>query len=253
MNPQVKMKADLPGKDWFSAWIRVASRLLATLFLWPVFLPRWAGDRVEPADEGCILIANHHHILDPIFITFLYRSNRLSIVAKQELYRMKLIGRILKAFWTIPLDRSIADIRASKLILSQIKAGRIVGIFPEGTRVRPRNAGTAELHSAILIYSIKRGVPVLPVAIEPRYRLFGRPCYHFGQPVRYGLKEGEALTKEQQEGLAREIMRRIYVTAGLPYDYPEAEKNRVLFEELITVLPVRDTRPVGRKKRRHGD
>ncbi len=253
MKAQAGIKADLPGRDWFSAWIRVAVRLLATLLLWPVFLPRWAGDRVEPIDEGCILIANHHSILDPIFITFLYPSNRLSIVAKQELYRMKLIGRILKAFWSIPLDRSIADIRASKLILSQIKEGRIVGIFPEGTRISPRDAGRAELHSAILIYSIRRGVPIMPVAIEPCYRLFGRPRYHFGQPARYMLKEGEALTKEQQEGLAREFMRQIYATAGLPYDYPEAEQNRVLFEERIRVLPVRDTLAVGRKKRKHGN
>ncbi len=253
MNPQDKMKSELAGSDWFSAWIRAMVRFLAAVLLWPVFLPRLAGRRVEPEEEGCILIANHHSILDPIFLTFLYPSRRLSIVAKQELYRMKLIGRILKAFRTIPLDRSIADIRASKLILSQIRAGRVVGIFPEGTRIRPRDAATTELHGAILIYAIRRGVPILPVAIEPRYRLFGRPRYHFGQPVRYSLKEGEVLTREDQEGLARELMRRIYTTAGLAYDYPEAERNRLLFEERITETAVRDVHPVGRGKAGHGN
>ena len=246
-------EVELAGADWFSAWIRAVGRFLFAILLWPVFLPKRAGQRVEPEGEGCILIANHHHILGPIFLNFLYPSKRLSIVAKQELYRMKLIGRILKAFRAIPLDRSIADIRASKLILSQIRAGRVVGIFPEGTRIKAEEAGTAELHASIFVYAIRRGIPILPVSIEPRYRLLGRPRYTFGWPVRYGLRGTESLSREEQEGIAREMMRRIYAAAGLPYQCRGIEGYGALFEQKLIEEPVETIRPVGRKKREVGD
>ncbi|NLB50882.1 MAG: 1-acyl-sn-glycerol-3-phosphate acyltransferase [Clostridiaceae bacterium] len=248
-----RLKSELAGNDKFAAWIRGTVRVLAALFLWPVYLPRRQGQLMEPEGEGCILIANHHSILDPIFVTFLYPSPRLSIVAKQELYRMKLIGRILKAFRSIPLDRSIADVRASKLILSQIKAGRVVGIFPEGTRVKPQEAATAQLHASILIYAIRRGIPLLPVSIQPRYGFLGRPRYIFSQPVRYGLNKSGAPSKEEQEAMARELMRRIYQGAGLDYNHPKEEEYRKIFEELVTETPVQNLVPVGRKGKKRGD
>lgn len=237
------------GENAFSSFIRGFTRVLVTLLVWPIFLPKRAGKRLEPVDEGCILIANHHHILDPIFITYYFPSPRLSFVAKQELYRMKLIGRILKAFRTIPLDRSSADIRASKLILSEIKAGKVVAIFPEGTRVKPDTAATAPLHESILIYAIRRGIPVLPVSVRPRYKLFGRPVYTFGQPVRYQMKGGETPGKDIQEGIAREIMRRIYAQAGLTYDYLDHEYYRRLFDQQVTWTPVPGTAAIGRAGR----
>ena len=231
-------KHGFAGSDRLSRFIIWIVRLLVTLFLWPVFLPKAEGGRFEPEEEGCILIANHHHILDPIFITFFYQSARLSFVAKQELYRMKLIGRILKAFQAIPLDRSTADIRASKMILGQIKAGRVVGIFLQGTRVKLAEAASVIPHAAILYYAIRRGIPVLPVAIDPRYRLFGRPRYLFDPPARYELRNRKPLDRQEQEAVAREFMRRLYERVGLAYDYEGAEENRALFEERITIRPL---------------
>ena len=194
-----------------------------------------------PEGQGCILIANHHNLLDPIFITRFYKSERLSFVAKQELYSMKLIGRILKAFRAIPLDRSIADIRASKLILSQIKAGRVVGIFLQGTRLKLEDAAKVEPHASLLNYAIRRGIPVLTVGIDPRYRLFGRPRYVFAPPARYQLKGTEALSRPEQVALAREVMRRIYAMVDLPYDYEGSEANRLFFERHIEILPLSET------------
>ncbi|NLA81552.1 MAG: 1-acyl-sn-glycerol-3-phosphate acyltransferase [Clostridiaceae bacterium] len=237
---------ELAGGDRLSRVINRVIRILAALILWPFFLPRAQGKRLEPPPgQGCILIANHHHLLDPIFITQLYKSDRLSFVAKQELYSMKLIGRILKAFRAIPLDRSTADIRASKLILSQIKAGRIVGIFLQGTRVKLADAAKLEPHASLLYYAIRRGIPVMSVAIDPRYGLFGRPRYIFAPPVLYKLKEAETLKREQQEAIARELMRRIYAMADLPYVYEGMEANQVFFEETIEMTPLAGTTKLG--------
>ena len=229
----------ITGEDGLSCVIRWVIGILATLILWPLFLPKVQGKRIEPPEgQGCILVANHHNLLDPIFITRIYKSDRLSFVAKQELYSMKLIGRILKAFRAIPLDRSIADIRASKMILSQIKAGRVVGIFLQGTRLKLEDAAKVEPHASILYYAIRRGIPVLTVGIDPRYRLFGRPRYVFAPPVRYRLKGTEVLSRTEQEALAREVMRRIYAMVDLPYDYEGSEANRLFFESRIEMIPL---------------
>lgn len=214
-------------------------RLLVAVFLWPLFLPRVQGPRLETEEgQGCVLIANHHSLLDPIFISLLYRSDRLSFVAKQELYATRIIGRVLKAFAAIPLDRSTADLRASKTILAKLKEGRILGIFLQGTRLKLEEAADIPPHSSLLYYAVRRGIPVMSVAINPRYRLFGRPLYVFGPPVRYRLKDMESLSPADQDGLAREIMRRLYQMAGLAYDYEGADANRAFFQDRLEVLPV---------------
>ncbi len=65
--------------------------------------------------------------------------------------------------------------------LKLLKEGRVVGIFPEGTRNRggellPANAGAAYL-------AITSGAPVVPVAISCSYRLFSRAIIKIGEPI----------------------------------------------------------------------
>ena len=226
------------GGEPLSRVIRIILRLLVTILVWPFFLPRVEGCREEPSDEGCILIANHHHLFDPIFITLFFKSVRLCFIAKKELYNMKLIGWILKAFGAIPLDRSVSDLQASKHIISEIANKKIVGLFPPGTRVSLDQPLPAELHSGLSYYAIRRGIPIIPVGINPTYRLFGRPRFVFGDSVKLSLREGERLNPEEQDMAANEVMRRIYALAGLKYAHKNNAENEELFCRKIHVRPL---------------
>jgi 1-acyl-sn-glycerol-3-phosphate acyltransferase len=228
------------GNDRVSAFITRLIRILVAVLLWPLFLPKAEGNREEPSDEGCILISNHQHLIDAIFITYFYPTKRLCFVAKKELFQMMLVGRIIKAFGAIPLDRSSTDIRASKLILSEIKKGKIIGVFIQGTRVKLKDAASVAPHSSILNYAIRRGIPVIPVAVDPCYRPFGRPRYIFGDALRLTLKKGESIDREEQDQIAREVMRRIYAMADRSYEFEGADQCQALFDEKILVSPLKE-------------
>ncbi len=227
------------GGEPFSKVIRVFLRLLVTIIVWPLFLPRVEGCREEPSDDGCILIANHHSLLDPIFITLLYKSSRLCFIAKKELYNAKLIGRILKAFGAIPLDRSASDLQASKHIISEIANKKIIGLFAQGTRTSVEEKISSDPHSGLIYYAIRRGIPIIPVGVNPRYRLFGRPRFVFADSVILKLRDGERLNPKEQDMVAHEVMRRIYALAGLYYAHEDNAENEELFRRKIEIIPLK--------------
>lgn len=226
------------AEAFLSMCLRGLARALVAVLLIPIYLPKVKGHRQGPEGEGCVLIANHHSLLDPILMTYYFPSTRLNFVAKAELFRIPVIGRFLKAFRSIPLDRNAADINASKMILGEIKAKKIVGIFLQGTRVKLEDAAIEPPHSSILYYAIRRGIPVITVSIDPRYCLFGRPRFIFSEPLRYLVKDKEPLSKQEQDMVAREVMRQIYAAVELPYDYEGMDENRRFFDERMVSVPV---------------
>ncbi len=223
------------GGERLSRVINILVRTLVALFLWPFYLPRAVGNHRPPSEDGCVLIANHHNFLDPIFITFFFTSRRLCFIAKKEIYNAKLLGRILQAFGSIPLDRSISDLQASKLILSKIVQKKIVGLFPQGTRVPAGEAVSVEPHAGLIYYAIRREIPIIPVGIDPRYRFLGRPRYVFADSVVLRLREGEKLNPSEQRMVAHEIMRRLYALAGLSYVRGDNRENERLFNRKIEI------------------
>lgn len=226
------------GGEPFSKFLRGVIRLLVAVFIWPFYLPRAEGSREEPSDGGCILVANHHNFFDPIFITFYFRSTRLCFIAKKELYNAKLIGRILKAFGAIPLDRSSSDMQASKLIISEIANKKIIGLFPQGTRVPIGEEISSDPHFGLIHYAIRRDIPIIPVGIDPTYRFFGRPRFVFADSILLRLKDGEKLNPDEQTMVAHDVMRRVYALAGREYPRKDNVENEKLFLRKIDVMPL---------------
>jgi 1-acyl-sn-glycerol-3-phosphate acyltransferase len=107
---------------------------------------------------------------------------------KQELAR-GLGGRILLAAGQIPVDRA-AGRGALEAALGVLRAGRVVGIFPEGARGAGR---VASIHAGVAWLAVHSGAPVVPVVClgsrregesvhkvtPPRRRVY----VGFGQPV----------------------------------------------------------------------
>jgi len=85
-------------------------------------------------------------------------------MAKQELFRNKLFGALLKAVGAFPVKRESGDLGAIKKSLTILKRGDVLTMFPEGSRREGQEQAAAK-HGASLL-AIKARVPVLPVYIE---------------------------------------------------------------------------------------
>jgi 1-acyl-sn-glycerol-3-phosphate acyltransferase len=108
-------------------------------------------------------------------------------MAKAELYN-RWLGWAMRAVATFPVRRGEADAGALRAAHDLLREGKIVGMFPEGTRQKkglnkkfaPRpHPGTARI-------ALSAGVPLVPAAIVGTDRLLslGRIRVAYGSPVR---------------------------------------------------------------------
>ncbi len=162
------------------------------------FMPRKViGKEHIPAQGGFVLALNHRSNLD-VIAGGLSCPRQLHYMAKKELFQNKLFGWFLKKLNAFPLDRAGNDLKAIKTALSLLKSGEVLGIFPEGTRVKHGEDVGAK--AGVSMLALRAKVPVVPGVIVGDYKLFRRVYVVFGEPISlekyYDTKQSnEALLK----------------------------------------------------------
>ncbi|WP_343756410.1 lysophospholipid acyltransferase family protein [Deinococcus depolymerans] len=149
-------------------------------------------EHVPAPGTPLVVAANHVSGLDPFLVARALPPGRfLQFMAKKELF-VPLIGDVIRAGGSFPVDRSGNDLGAVRTSLRILKVGGTVGIFPQGTR------GGGELHGGAALIAAKGRAPILPAGIS---RDGKRWIVRFGEPIspRGGIKNvtaelGEALS-----------------------------------------------------------
>lgn len=160
--------------------------------------------------EGPVIVAaNHFSAWDPPLVGVVL-PRALHFMAKEELFRIPLLGRLLRSLGAFPVRRDFADSRAVKTTLRLLREGRAVAMFPEGTRFRRGKDGRpGPARAGIAVLAAMSGAPVLPLAIRGQYRFRGRIGVAVGEPVRLPAHARD-LPKDELQALAEsEIMARI--------------------------------------------
>lgn len=142
---------------------------------------RVEGREYVPRQGPVILFANHGSWND-IPLLAIAAPRPVRYMAKAELFRIPVLGRIFRYLGAFPVKRGAADRQAIRMALAVLEAGDLLGIFPEGTRVQTGQSGRAEPGVAYLAW--KSGAPVVPAAISFSRRLFGPVTVRIGPPVR---------------------------------------------------------------------
>jgi len=127
----------------------------------------WEGAENIPATGPVIIASNHVSYADVLFLTqFLYVNGRAPrYIGKKSLFEIPIIGRILYAAEQIPVDRESQDAsRALDYAVACLKAGHMVGVYPEGTLTRDENLWPMVAKTGIARLSILTQTPVIPVA-----------------------------------------------------------------------------------------
>ena len=102
----------------------------------------WQGAENIPQSGPAIVISNHLSYADVLFFAqYLFQNGRAPrFIGKKSVFDIPVIGRILLAAGQIPVDRQ--STHASKALdhaVAALKAGHLIGIYPEGTLTRDEN------------------------------------------------------------------------------------------------------------------
>jgi 1-acyl-sn-glycerol-3-phosphate acyltransferase len=120
-----------------------------------------SGTENVPVDGPLVVAANHRSFLDPPMLgTWFPRT--IHYMAKEELFKIPILGWFIAAVHAFPVSRNEADIGAIRRALRILKEGGVVGIFPEGTR---NKAGDAKAKGGAVLLAVTAHCPVVPVAL----------------------------------------------------------------------------------------
>lgn len=184
--------------------------LIAAIFL---LLFRWkiTGAHHLPKHGGVIVASNHISNFDPLIIgTAIPR--RIHFMAKEELFQNPILRTIIQWLGAFPVKRGAADRTAIRTAMDLLNNGKVVGLFPEGTRSRTGELSSAEPGLAMI--AARTGSVVVPAAIIgannvlrngsllPQFRVI------FGEPI--AVEKGKA-SKEELEKLTGKIMQEIQI------------------------------------------
>lgn len=153
------------------------------------------GARHVPRQGGAMLIANHQSFLDPIILGVQLRRP-LSYIAKTELFQSSFLGWLMRSLNTFPVRRGETDVGAVREALRRLREGRILVMFPEGTRSSSRQMGPIQSGIAMLVR--RAGVPVIPAVIDGSFEAWPRGEKPRAHPIR--VRYGPPLAVEGLKG-----------------------------------------------------
>ncbi|MDQ7792896.1 MAG: lysophospholipid acyltransferase family protein [bacterium] len=146
--------------------VRVFRLAWAVLFRW-----RCTGSEHLPLQGPALFCANHRAWADGITLGVVSRR-RVHFMAKEELFRWRPLAWLFRELGAFPVRRGRPDRAALRHSFRLLDEGKVLGIFPEGTRNRTGQLGPGEPGAALL--AARSGAPVVPAAIVGDYRI-GRP------------------------------------------------------------------------------
>lgn len=130
--------------------------------LGPLLPLRVYGVENVPGEGPLIVVANHLSNADPpILIVSFPRS--LFFMGKVELFRIPVVGWIIRKFGGFPVERGTADRAALRHALKVLNQGIPLGIFPEGGR--SKTGALRRGMSGVGLLALQSGAPVLPVGL----------------------------------------------------------------------------------------
>ena len=157
-------------------------RALCSGILSPIYQFKVIGKENVPTDGGVLLCSNHISNLDPPTVG-IAAPRQVHFMAKEELFSAPVLGKILPHINAFPVKRGMSDREALRKGLGVLKEGKVLGLFPEGTR-----SETGELGKGLAgagFFALRSKAQIVPCAVIGPYKPFKRLKVVFGKPIEF--------------------------------------------------------------------
>lgn len=169
----------------------------------PFYRIKTIGLEHFPKEGGVLLCSNHIDNLDPPVVGI--TANRpVYFMAKEELFSVPLIGKLVPHLNAFPVKRGMSDREALRKGLNVLKEGKVLGLFPEGTRSKD-----GELKKGLAgagFFALRTDAKVVPCAIIGPYKPFRTLTVVYGKPIELDeLRSSKASAEETTDHIMNAI------------------------------------------------
>ncbi len=157
-------------------------RYIVSFFFHIIFNIKYEGTENIPHAGGMVIASNHRTWFDAILIAMKIVTPG-AYMAKEELFKNKLLGLILRMVQGFPVSRGSADRAPLEKAINYVKSGYNLVLFPEGTRSKDGTLGKPK--SGVAYVASISGADVCPVAIvfSGKLRFRSKITVRFGEPI----------------------------------------------------------------------
>ena len=135
-----------------------------------------------PKKGGIIIASNHVSNFDPPMVGIVFKGV-CTFMAKEELFRVKVLGPIIKKLGAFPIARGKGDTGAVEFAIDTVKSGKALMLFPEGTR--SKDGKLLKLKSGVIVIASQSQGLIVPSAIvfEGKLRFRREVTVRYGKPI----------------------------------------------------------------------
>ncbi len=182
-----------------------------------------------PRRGPAIIAANHLSFLDSFFIPLVVRRRKVTYLAKADYFKSWKTSWFFRLVGQIPVERegSVKSRRALRTAVEALRRGKVLGIYPEGTRSRDGKLYRGRTGVARL--ALEAGVPIVPCGVTgtdevmpkgaklPRLRPGAEVRVRFGEPIDVSPYAGRQADRATLRALTDAIMCEIQKLSGQEY------------------------------------
>ena len=155
-------------------------KFLCTVIFYPLYRIQVVGKENIPKEGPVIICSNHISNFDPPIVG-ITSSRNIYFMAKEELFKNRVIGGILKRVHAFPIKRGMRDRNALRKGLGVLKDHHALGLFPEGTRQKNGEVGKGLAGAGF--FALRSNAYIVPCAIIGPYEKFKPLKVVYGEPI----------------------------------------------------------------------
>ncbi|MDM5199537.1 lysophospholipid acyltransferase family protein [Fictibacillus enclensis] len=169
-------------------------KMVCGAFLKSMYRIEVRGVENIPKTGGILLCSNHINNFDPPLVG-VAASRDVHFMAKAELFDMPILKTLLPKINAFPVKRGMSDKQALRNGLNLLKEGKVLGLFPEGTRSKTGELGQGLAGAGF--FALKSEAAVVPCAIKGQYKRGKTVTVIFGKPIDFSeMREQKASARD---------------------------------------------------------
>jgi 1-acyl-sn-glycerol-3-phosphate acyltransferase len=172
----------------------------------PLYRIEVKGQEHFPKEGGVLLCTNHIHNFDPIIVG-ITTKRPVHFMAKEELFHVPVLGKIVPHLNAFPVKRGMSDREALRKGLRILKDGNVLGLFPEGTRSKTGELGEGLAGAGF--FALRTEAHVLPCAIIGPYKSFSKLQVIYGKPIDMSKIRKEKVSADEATRVIMDEIRKL--------------------------------------------